>query len=149
MKKLFDMDGVLFDWETAFVARFGMRPEDMSEEIFQSAKEEISNSDFYENLEPIEEGFALFLEAAAKGEAAILTSVGKYNSEGVADQKRKSLVRVLGYLPEFYYTRSSKEKAEYARIGTLYDDRLKSVVPFREAGGKAVLFVKNETKLAA
>jgi len=150
MKYFFDMDGVLFNWEKAFVKFFGKTPEEMTEDEFQEAKEQISYSDFYEHLEVIEEGFNLFHAVLNMGDdAAILTSVGKYNSKGVALQKQAALVRVLGYLPEFHYTTSSKEKAKFAGEGVLVDDRMKSVHPFREAGGTAVLFVQTKPLLAA
>lgn len=140
MKFFFDMDGVLFDWEGSFVPKYG-DPARMTEEDLKKAKAEISQTDFYENLEPIQAGIELFCHLRTLGEVAILTSVGKYNSDGVAEQKRKALVKTLGYLPEFHYTKSSGEKAAYAGQGTLIDDRAKAVLPFRKAGGKAILFV--------
>lgn len=150
MKYFFDMDGVMFDWEKAFFKTFGKSAEAMDHEELQAAKEQISHSDFYENLEIIEEGINLFHSVLNMGEeAAILTSVGKFNSEGVAEQKKSALVRVLGYLPEFHYTKSSKEKAAFAGLGVLVDDRLKAVNPFRAAGGTAVLFVQTKPMLAA
>lgn len=139
-KFFFDMDGVLFDWEESFVPKYG-DPRSLTEEQLKKAKEEISKTDFYENLKPIEEGVALFCHMRTLGEVAILTSVGKYNSDGVAEQKRKALMKLLGYLPEFHYTKSSGEKAAYAGQGILFDDRAKAVLPFRKAGGKAILFV--------
>ncbi|CCK74083.1 protein of unknown function [Pseudotevenvirus RB43] len=140
MKFFFDMDGVLFDWEGSFIPMYG-DPARMPEDELKKAKEAISKTDFYENLKPIEEGVALFCHMRTLGEVAILTSVGKYNSEEVAEQKRKALVKLLGYLPEFHYTKSSGEKAAYAGQGVLFDDRAKAVLPFRKAGGKAILFV--------
>lgn len=140
MKFFFDMDGVLFDWEGSFIPMYG-DPARMSEEELKKAKQEISKTDFYENLKPIEEGVALFCHMRTLGEVAILTSVGKYNSEEVAEQKRKALVKLFGYLPEFHYTKSSGEKAAYAGEGILFDDRAKAVLPFRRAGGHAILFV--------
>ncbi|UJB55358.1 hypothetical protein [Enterobacter phage vB_EcRAM-01] len=140
MKFFFDMDGVLFDWEGSFIPMYG-DPARMPEEELKKAKQEISKTDFYENLKPIEEGVALFCHMRTLGEVAILTSVGKYNSEEVAEQKRKALVKLFGYLPEFHYTKSSGEKAAYAGEGILFDDRAKAVLPFRRAGGHAILFV--------
>ncbi|AIK68168.1 5'-3' deoxyribonucleotidase [Citrobacter phage Miller] len=140
MKFFFDMDGVLFDWEGSFIPMYG-DPARMPEDELKKAKEAISKTDFYENLKPIEEGVALFCHMRTLGEVAILTSVGKYNSEEVAEQKRKALVKLLGYLPEFHYTKSSGEKEAYASQGVLFDDRAKAVLPFRKAGGKAILFV--------
>ncbi|UES35599.1 hypothetical protein KKP3664_000060 [Citrobacter phage KKP_3664] len=140
MKFFFDMDGVLFDWEGSFIPMYG-DPARMPEDELKKAKEAISKTDFYENLKPIEEGVALFCHMRTLGEVAILTSVGKYNSEKVAEQKRKALVKLFGYLPEFHYTKSSGEKAAYASQGVLFDDRAKAVLPFRKAGGKAILFV--------
>ena len=140
MKFFFDMDGVLFDWEGSFIPMYG-DPARMPEEELKKAKQEISKTDFYENLKPIEEGVALFCHMRTLGEVAILTSVGKYNSEEVAEQKRKALVKLFGYLPEFHYTKSSGDKAAYAGEGILFDDRAKAVLPFRRAGGHAILFV--------
>lgn len=141
MKKfLFDMDGVLFNWEGSFVPMYG-DPARMPEEELKKAKQAISKTDFYENLEPLQEGIDLFCHLRTLGKVAILTSVGKYNSDEVAEQKRKALVKVFGYLPEFHYTKSSGEKAAYANEGILIDDRAKAVLPFRKAGGKAILFI--------
>lgn len=150
MKYFFDLDGVLFDWEAGFLARFGRTPESMTDEEFQAAKKEMAESGFYEDLKVIEEGFNLFHAVRDMGEdVAVLTSVGKYASESVAEQKKKALVKALGYLPEFFYTQSSKEKAKYAGQGVLVDDRMKSVAPFKAAGGEAVLFVRTPALLAA
>lgn len=141
MKKFFfDMDGVLFDWEGSFIPMYG-DPARMPEEELKKAKKAIAKTDFYENLKRIEEGFKLFNHLKTLGQVAILTSVGKYDSENVAEQKKKALLRELGYLPEFHYTQSSKDKAAYASQGILIDDRAKAVLPFRKAGGKAILFV--------
>jgi len=139
MKYVFDLDGVLFDWVGAFVPMYG-DPAVMTEEELNKAKAEIAKSNFYENLEPLKEGIELFRYLETLGSVAILTSVGKYDSENVAEQKKKALVKALGYLPEFYYTKSSKEKAAYADLGVLIDDRVKAVMPFKAAGGKAILF---------
>lgn len=139
-KFFFDMDGVLFDWEGSFVPMYG-EPSMMTEDELKKCKAKIAKTDFYENLEPIKEGFELFHHLRTLGDAAILTSVGKFNSDGVAEQKRKALQKVLGYVPEFHYVKSSHEKAAFAGKGILFDDRAKAVLPFRKAGGKAILFV--------
>lgn len=141
MKKFFfDMDGVLFDWEGSFIPMYG-DPARMPEEELKKAKKAIAKTDFYENLKPIKEGFELFKHLKTLGQVAILTSVGKYDSENVAEQKKKALLKVLGYMPEFHYTKSSRDKAAYANQGILIDDRAKAVLPFRKAGGNAILFV--------
>jgi FMN phosphatase YigB (HAD superfamily) len=141
MKKFFfDMDGVLFDWEGSFIPMYG-DPARMPEEELKRAKQTIAKIDFYEKLKPLKEGFELFHHLKTLGQVAILTSVGKYDSEEVAEQKKKALLRELGYLPEFHYTKSSKDKAAYASQGVLIDDRAKAVLPFRKAGGQAILFV--------
>lgn len=136
---LFDMDGVLADWEGAFIPQYG-DPSRMTEEELNKIKRKISDSGFYLNLKPIEEGVELFKYLRTLGNVAILTSVGKYNSELVAEHKKKWLIENLGYLPDFYYTKSSKEKAAYVDKGVLIDDRVKAVMPFKAAGGKAILF---------
>lgn len=139
MKYLFDMDGVLLDWEGSFIPVYG-DPTRMTEEELNSIKKIISKGDFYLNLKPLEEGIALFNHLKSLGDVAILTSVGKFNSEHVTEQKKQSLINIFGYLPEFHAVQSSKDKAKFAKMGTLFDDRVKAVMPFRAAGGKAVLF---------
>lgn len=139
MKTLFDLDGVLFDWVEACTRIYG-DPAKMSHDQLRAVKYDMSVTDFYRNLKPIKEGVELFLEMSAAGETAILTSVGKFNSEDVAQQKKDALMELFGYVPEFHYTKSSKDKAAYAGMGVLVDDRMKAVAPFRAAGGSAVLF---------
>lgn len=140
MTYLFDMDGVLADWEDSFIPQYG-DPSRMLEEELNAIKKKLANSDFYLNLKPLKAGIELFIHLRSLGNVAILTSVGKYNSEGVAEHKKQWLINNLGYLPDFYYTKSSKEKSMYVEKGILIDDRVKAVMPFKSAGGKAVLFV--------
>lgn len=137
---LLDMDGVLFDWDAAFNELYG-DPQRMSPDELDRCKREMSQTNFYLNLKPIEEGFKLFHKLSSIGKCRILTSAGKYNTEEVVRQKKESLVRELGYLPEFYSTKSSVEKSAFVDKGVLFDDRVKAVMPFRAAGGRAVLFV--------
>lgn len=148
MKHLLDMDGVLFDWVEGFEAMYG----DLSQyslEDMKRIKAEIAKTDFYKNLTPLSEGFELFEHCKKLGEVAILTSVGKYDSEKVVADKKEALMKVLGYVPEFLYTKSSKEKAKYAKEGVvLFDDRVKSVNPFKMAGGKAILYTGKENAIA-
>jgi FMN phosphatase YigB (HAD superfamily) len=145
MDYAFDLDGVIFDWMGAFVPKYG-DPAKLTEEELNKAKAEIAKTDFYENLEPLAEGVELFKYLSTLGKVAILTSVGKYDSENVAEQKKKALIKVFGYLPDFYYTKSSKEKAAYVNLGVLIDDRVKAVMPYKAAGGKAILFTGSKEK---
>lgn len=134
------MDGVIADWELAFIELFD-DPKTMSKDELDEKKKFISTIDFYKNLSVIEDGIALMKYCATLGEIQILTSVGKFNSESVAKQKQEWLKKVLGYNIKFNYTQSSEEKARYANSNTiLVDDRLKAIVPFMAAGGNAVLY---------
>lgn len=137
---LFDMDGVLADWEESFFPQYG-DPARMPEEELTKIKKKLAASNFYLNLKPLNEGMELFKYLSGFAKVAILTSVGKQDSEEVARQKKEWLVNTLGFLPEFHYTKSSKEKAAYIDKGILIDDRVKAVLPFKTAGGKAILFV--------
>lgn len=143
---LFDMDGVLFDWVEAFEALYGDVANYTIEEM-KKIKAEIAKTDFYKNLTPLKEGFELFEHCKALGSVAILTSVGKYDSEKVIADKKEALMKALGYVPEFLYTTSSADKAKYVSKGVLFDDRVKSVNPFRMAGGKAILYTGKENAI--
>ena len=102
---------------------------------------------FFETLNPMD-GYKDLIQEARKytNNLAVLTSVGKVDPYGIASQKRKWLhlfvERELGIRLEMFYVHTSKEKASFARqVKTLLiDDREKSVKPFREAGGLALLY---------
>ncbi|QPI17838.1 hypothetical protein POP12_046 [Pectobacterium phage POP12] len=145
-KFLFDMDGVLFDWVGKFT-EFYDDPIQYTPEQMKVIKAEIAKTDFYLNLEPYPDGFELFEYCRKIGDVAILTSVGQFESEKITEHKKTALIKYLGYLPEFIYTKSSVEKAKYANYGILIDDRVKAVNPFRIAGGKAILFTDKESAI--
>lgn len=147
MKYLFDMDGVLFDWMEAFEAIYGDITSYSLDEM-KKIKADIAKTDFYKNLKPLSEGIELFHYCKELGDVAILTSVGKFDSAKVAADKKEALMNVLGYVPEFMYTTGSIDKAKFAKDGVvLIDDRVKSVNPFRMAGGKAVLYTGKENAI--
>ena len=146
----FDLDGVLFDWCKAFDGVYGVGASIQFDGLSKTEKDlvktELSNGEFYTNLELMQKGAALVIHLVRAGRnVMILTSVGKQNPENVVRQKKEAIVRnfptdVANVLIEnFYFTTSSEDKAHFARPNLcLIDDRAKSREPFIRAGGVAV-----------
>lgn len=146
----FDMDGVQADWCGSFDAKYGFGASSqfdlLSLEEKNKVKEELSNGDFYENIEPMEKGCMMTIELVRRGcNVMILTSVGKQNPENVVRQKKNWIAKTFPrdvaevLLNNFFFTMSSEDKANFARPNLcLIDDRLKSRAPFIAAGGIAM-----------
>lgn len=138
----FDMDGVLADFVERMESVTGKSMNELTkdETAFKKLKNEMIADNFFASLKPMK-GVKLFKELVNDGERVeILSSVGKFESEKVAKQKRAWLKQHLGFNPKFNYTTSSKHKAKYAMSNTiLIDDRTKSTVPFKAAGGIVIL----------
>lgn len=138
---LFDMDGVLADWERAFgVLTKGATPEQLIKKgKFETAKQMLPKVAFYAHLDPMP-----LVEVLKKypGKWGILTSVGKYDTEEVINQKKFWLMNVFGYeIADMLFVITSSAKAAYAEPGTLLiDDRKKALIPFAQAGGQILQY---------
>lgn len=131
------MDGVIADWVAAVEAA-GYTVEEImkskeSKDVFKHA---VYPTQFFKNL-PTMKGLELvWLLERKKADYAILTAVGEHYTDHITSLKREWLVEVLGFMPEFYAVVHSEDKAVYAdEECVLIDDRQKSLVPFKEAGG--------------
>lgn len=147
MLVFFDMDGVLSDFEGHVFKTYGKSMSEMTnkqKDKFWDA-ECVSNR-FFANSQPIPEGFELLKQLEDAGlEVIILTSTGgQLQHIDIAKQKLDFLQQHgLGYLPVAFAT-GTKSKASFANAATvLVDDREKVVDAFREGGGIAHLFTKD------
>ena len=138
----FDMDGVLADFVERIESVTGESIDFLMKDqtTFKKLKSKLVADNFFASLKPME-GIKLLKELVRDGERVeILSSVGQFESEKVAKQKKAWLKQHLGFSPKFNYTTSSKDKAKYAKSNTiLIDDRTKSTVPFKAAGGIVIL----------
>lgn len=144
MKYMFDMDGVLFDWEGGFQKMFGDLEICKDHEKLKQLKQLMPGFGFYEQLAPLP---LIEVLKKHKGKFGILTSVGKYECEEVALQKQRALKKALGYIPPFIWVQSSGDKAQYATNDTLLiDDRDKALIPFSVAGGAILRYKGGESQ---
>lgn len=139
-----DMDGVLCDFEGRVESLSGKKFEELNEE---QVKKITKLPEFFEGMEPnyLAEELVTSCFKVAKS-VKILTSVGKHNPGRVVREKIQWLEL---HFPElstdsFYYVHSSKDKAYYAEEDVLLiDDREKSCLPFKKAGGRVLQYEPN------
>lgn len=137
-----DMDGVL--------AAFDQKVE----EIFKTHIQSVPKKDlwggikryndtvepFFENLEPMPDAMQLWKFCSANfQEVEILTATG-HAFQGIGEQKRKWVAQHLNSSVIVHTVRKSEEKALFANPNSiLVDDRMKSIAPWRAAGGIGIL----------
>lgn len=147
LKIYVDMDGVVADFVERMETVTGKSMAELTkdETEFKKLKSELTGGDFFAKLKPMK-GLKLLKDFQKAGlDFEILSSVGKYNSAQVAKQKKAWLKKHLGFAPKFNYTTSSVDKAKYANPNVvLIDDRTKSTVPFKAAGGQIILHTSYE-----
>lgn len=142
------MDGVLADWVAGFEATFPVTYDyfnALPKERYDAYKDLIKNTPkFFFNLPPLNYAVSVLKELVAAGhDVEILTSAGKENTKKVVAQK-KAWLKMHGIHVPFNHTTSSAEKANYATKETvLIDDREKSTIPFKRAGGNIIHFKDN------
>lgn len=135
MKIYLDMDGVLADYRSKFLPL---------------NKEKIDESDirngFFMTLPVLDGARELVQYCHSLGfgiDIEVLTSIGTKLPSIVLKQKKFWLDRHFhkNLSDNMNYVHHSKEKAYYANSNTiLIDDREKSIIPFREAGGVGILY---------
>lgn len=141
-----DMDGVLSDWEGHLEH---LSPGASKEPNWR--KYSVINKDiftFYYFMPAIENA-GLFMDELVKeygtNNLAICSAVGT-NSPDIVRAAKLAWLQKYGILRrvggKVHLPLHSKEKANYIRLGRhdiLIDDRLKSITPWREAGGLGIL----------
>lgn len=146
----FDMDGTIADYEKRFIEIWGA---ELFEKFKTMTKEEkrpyqtmMAEQDFYEELDTLPMFDRMYTLFKSGVNVAILTSVGKIESQKVAMQKLRWLEKkcptdLYNHLSKnFCYVKSSAEKAYFANPNAaLVDDREKAWRPFLEAGGHVVI----------
>ena len=137
-----DLDGVLADFDARVNDIFGKSPSQVpSKELWQGiAHFDKTVEPFFENLPMMDDAHDLirFVDTHFK-KWAILTASG-YTPKNVAEQKRKWVAKTIHPSINVIVVRKSEEKANYATSNSiLVDDRMKSIQPWRNAGGIGIL----------
>lgn len=143
-----DMDGVMADFESAVEEVAGKPISELSrEEVHRIADE----PGFFANLKPLPRFKEIISFALDHGiPICINSSTGSRDPERVEEEKLVFLSMHVKGVPidNHYFVSSSAMKADFAHPGAiLIDDREKCVVPFREAGGYAILHKDVDTTL--
>lgn len=137
-----DMDGVLADFDSKVKEIFGKSSSQItSQELW------VGISRFDKEVEPFFENLPMIADARnlinfvdqTFVEWNILTASG-YTPKNVEEQKRKWVAKVISPKVDVIVVRKSDEKAKYASPNSiLIDDRMKSIGPWKEAGGIGIL----------
>lgn len=137
MKIYVDLDGVVADFARGFDRLYGVSLESISEDRLKQYKKRFAADRFFLNLPAYDGAFGFIEELQKLAEVEILTSVGYDQTEMNASDKIEWVINNLPAV-KVNYVPKSKDKARFAEEGILIDDRIKSVSPYREAGGVAV-----------
>lgn len=136
-----DLDGVLADYEKHFLKVFGLDCNSMSDaEAFRIICERFPNdADWFAQL-PKTECADILMETLRPYNPLILTATGR-NYVEVTKAKKQWVQKNFNISPNRVLTvPKSKFKSHFATPFTLLiDDSPKSVIPFRENGGIAIL----------
>lgn len=157
MKKVYvDLDGVLFDFETKFKEDYGVPIEQLTQKGVDAIKERLAGDMFFANLKPFDGAKAFIEHLVVDGyDVEFLTSIGKFNSDLVLEQKLFAIDLHISKDIKLNYTYSSEDKAKFLKnnnCAILIDDREKSLIPWEIAGGigiQHISFVDTIVKLYA
>lgn len=138
------MDGVLSDYEAGYNLLYPNADINNKPELDKN-KETFAKNKFFETLPVIQPGFKLLLDCYNLGfDVEILTAVGDNDLEENTRQKFIWIQQNVPFNIKFNAVKKAKDKAIYANENTLLiDDRIKSITPFEQAGGKCYFFTLN------
>lgn len=144
-----DVDGVLADFDKGVFQLLGQYPNTIEpkSQIWKAIQEVMENEgEFFGALELLPDAMQLFdFVDSLDCELHILTATGHIYPELVDAQKRKWVAASICPNVPVLTTRNGKEKSKFAEsTHILIDDRMKSIGPWREAGGIGILHTSAE-----
>lgn len=136
-----DMDGVVADFDKGFHDATGKWPKDISHaELKVLKKELVETTEFFLNLKPLGDASKLW-NFVKKYDTKFLTATGDTMPEKAAKEKKKWIKKVIGNA-DVIVVRKLPMKAKFAhKNAILIDDREKALIPWKKAGGIAILHV--------
>lgn len=136
-----DLDGVVADFSLGVIELTGKHPEDLStDEMWKAINRHTKHVEpFFENLPVSNDGFDLIRYVDKHFKDYFFLSATGPNKK-VAQQKKNWVAKVFSPTLSIVTVERSIDKAKYATPNTiLIDDRANSTVPWKDAGGIAIL----------
>ncbi|QGZ14169.1 5'-3' deoxyribonucleotidase [Rhizobium phage RL2RES] len=148
-----DLDGVFFDFETHYFDTFGVEAKDEDDNILNKKIKKHGN--FFAEL-PLFDGAVKFLDDLKKFvddlnheyrwikpcayDLKFLSACGRSDFENVAQQKIKAVRTQLNQDLHLTFSPAGKQKYLFLRFkgDVLIDDFEKNLIPWTEAGGRAI-----------
>jgi hypothetical protein len=146
-----DVDGVLADFEAKVKDVFG---KDISEINTRKLWAGVVKYDrevepFFENLPVMDDAYELIRFVDNNFSKWFLLTASGYVPKNVEEQKRRWAAKVISPKVDAVVVRKSTDKAQYATPTTiLVDDRMKSIEPWRQAGGIGILHTSAKDTIA-
>lgn len=161
----FDLDGVLVDFDEFAIRCIGIDIKqcdgnrELKKEFWARVKLHIQkHGTFFDEMQWLHDGPTLWnavvmmiIDQGLRPEDLIRICTATGKTDGGEHQKRKWVADNLGqiYAASGRYVVAARDKAQYAHsTALLIDDREKAVIPWREAGGIAILHRSAEQTIA-
>lgn len=156
-----DLDGVLADFDSEFIRRFNIKPDDAPKKGVNGATKEdekrhrryynynILHGEFFYSLGVLP-GSQHMMQELAQYNPSILSATGTMHVDIVRGHKSKWVNKHFSgvNLKQIILVQRSKDKAQYAHPNAiLIDDRSKSIDPWVAAGGIGILHTSPENTL--
>lgn len=145
-----DMDGVLADFSAKVEEVFGKPIEALDSRTLWSGitRYDKEVEPFFENLPMMNDARELINFVDANFKKWNILSAGGYTPKNVAEQKKRWIAKVISPRVDVIVVQKSNEKANYAGPkNILVDDRMKSIGPWRSAGGIGILHTSAKTSI--